>query len=345
MHSLKEIIGEIADKTDLSKEEVKKLIEEKQTELSDLVSPEGAAYIVGKELGVNLLKETKRQLKIRNIVSGMRSVDVVGRIVGISDKRDFEKNGKSGSVKNVLIGDETGTVRLSLWNDEIGLFENLQLKEGDVVGIKGCYVKEDNRGNNEMRLGKTSRIEKIREGEVDVPKAENIAGGFENVRGRKICDLREGENSEVKASLVQVFRRKPFFEVCSECGSRVEKTGDGWTCKEHGQVEPKYQIVLSGVIDDGSGNIRAVFFRDVAEKIIGKKAEELKSGSSDDPLSVYGKMDILGGEFVLSGRLKRNQFTERMEFVVNDAGNLDVKNEIQEMLKKIEKVKMLKNKI
>jgi len=126
MLSLENIVKEISKGSGISEGDVKKKIEEKQIELSGLVSPEGAAYIVGKELGVNLLKKTaKRRLKIKNILPGMRSIDVTGKILGISDKRDFEKSGKSGSVVNLMLADETGVVRVSLWNDEIGLLEKL----------------------------------------------------------------------------------------------------------------------------------------------------------------------------------------------------------------------------
>jgi len=94
MLSLDEIIKEITEKSDKNEEEVKKLIEEKQDELSGLVSPEGAAYIVAKELGVNLLKETDRDLQVKNIVSGMRSVDIDVKILKAYDTRTFNKTVK-----------------------------------------------------------------------------------------------------------------------------------------------------------------------------------------------------------------------------------------------------------
>lgn len=342
MYSLKEIVQEIVRVSDLSEEEVNKKIEEKQTELSGLVSSEGAAYIVGKELGVNLLKETKKkELKIKNIVSGMQSVDVVGRVVNISEKRDFEKGGRKGSVVNVVLGDETGTIRLSLWDKEIDLLNTLGIKENGVLKVTNGYVKEDNRGNNELRLGKFGKIEKVEGKDIAVPKGEDIERDFEKVKVKDINDLRENEYSEVRASLVQLFRRNPFFEVCPKCETRVEKTGDAWVCKEHGNVEPKYQLVISGVIDDGSGNIRAVFFRDLAEKVLGKKTEELKElvSKEADPLSLYEKLDVLGEEFVIGGRAKMNQFTERMEFVANGVESINVEKESENLLKRIEGVK------
>ncbi len=335
MLSIDKIIEEISKKSGQSEQEIKKMIEGKQDELSGLVSPEGAAYIVGNELGVSLLKETKRQLKIKNIVSGMRSVDVVGRIVQIFDKRDFERSGKTGSVKNVIIGDETGTIRFSLWNNDIQLFDGMNINEGDVVEILNGFVREDNRGNCELRITKTGKIGKLENVEIDVPERAEIEQDFEKVKNKVIYDFKEGENNQTRASLIQLFKRNPFFEICPQCETRLENKGGTWSCKEHGVVEPKYRMVLSGIIDDGSGNIRAVFFGNVAERLIGKGAEELKKTFSDDVLSMYDNINSIGKEFMMTGRVKFSQFTEKLEFVVNEVGEVDVKKKMNDMLNEL----------
>lgn len=336
MFSLEDIMKEISRVSKLPEEEVRQKIEEKQIELSGLVSPEGAAYIVGKELGVNLLKESsKRQLKIKNVLPGMRSVDIVGKVVNMSDKRDFEKNGRTGSVVNVVIGDDTGVVRLSLWNDEIDLLEKLGVKEGSVIKITGGYVKENRMGGSEVSLGKAGKMEKS---DVEMPEVKDREEGFENVKVKNISDFKEGEYNEVRASLVQVFRRYPFFEVCPTCETRLEKEGDVWKCKDHGHVEAKYNLILSGVIDDGSGNIRVVFFRDLAEKVFGKDLDELKKLASKDPLDIYESLK-LGEEFVIRGRVKKNQFTDRTEFIANELERIEPKKEAEKLLQRIERVK------
>ncbi len=339
MYSFEDIVREIANVSGLSEEEVKQKIKDKQTELSGLVSPEGAAYIVGKELGVNLLKETRRHLKIKNIVSGMRSVELIGRVVSISERRDFEKEGRKGSVVNIVLGDETGTVRLSLWDDEINILNTLGVEENDILKVSNAYVKVDGRGNHELRLGRFGKIEKIEGGDVELPEKEGIEKSFETVKPRNIIDLKEGEYSEIKGSLVQIFRRNPFFEVCPKCEGRVEKSGEVWRCKEHGNIEPKHQLVISGVVDDGTGNVRVVFFRELAEKILGKGIEELKVSGGGDPSSIYESLDVLGKEFIIRGRLKRNQFTERMEFVANEVEEIDVKEEAKRLIERIESIK------
>ena len=64
MATLDEILGKIESQTNLGKEELREKIKKKQNDLSGLVSLEGAAYLVGKEVGVNLLNSEKRKLEI-----------------------------------------------------------------------------------------------------------------------------------------------------------------------------------------------------------------------------------------------------------------------------------------
>ena len=335
MLSLDEIIKEIVGNSDSSEADVKKMIEEKQDELSGLVSPEGAAYIVAKELGVNLLKETARDLKIKNIVSGMRSVDVNGKIMRDFETRTFTKNGKEGRVKNLIIADDTGSIRISLWDQDIDKYGQEGFKENDSIKITGGFVIEDNRGNLEMRLGKKGVFEKsdkeVEVKEIDFSERQQI---------KRIIDFREGDLVTTRAALVQIFPKKPFFEVCPECDGRVEK-GDVWSCKEHGEIkEPKYQMVLSGFIDDGSGNIRAVFFRELAEKVISRSADEVVKAflQKGNLTEFFDDLDVLGKEFVMTGRVKRNSFTENLEFVVNDVNEMNVRQEIDRKLnEKLEK--------
>ena len=158
MLSLEELVGEISKKSEQSEDEIKKMIEEKQDELSGLVSEEGAAYIIA-----TLLEEQARNLKVRDVIPGMFSVDLKCKIAKITDIRTFERNGAQGAVQNILLGDETGIIRLSIWNDEIERFQEFGIGEGDTVKLTKMLSKEDNLGNPELRLGKKGKMEKIKE--------------------------------------------------------------------------------------------------------------------------------------------------------------------------------------
>lgn len=329
---LENIIEKISAASGKTSEEVKKLVEEKQDELSGLVSQEGAAYMVGRELGVSLLKESKRQLKVKNLVSGLRSVDVLVRVSRVFDPREFQgKNGKPGKVMSMILGDETGTVRMPLWNEEIDKFKEIQ--EGDVLQISSAYVKMDNQGNPELRLGR-GEARKVQE-EVDLPAPKKLEE-ISSAKRKDISELKEGDYGEVRACLVQVFRRKkPFYEVCPECGVRMSEKDGKWECREHGQKEPDYQMVLSGVLDDGTGNIRCVFFREIAEKVFGKTVKELRDMAQKemDATVIYDKFPSLGKEFIFRGRVKKNDLAERPELVVNEVEEVDLKKEAEELLK------------
>ncbi|MFB6089251.1 MAG: hypothetical protein ABEK36_05725, partial [Candidatus Aenigmatarchaeota archaeon] len=119
----KKLIEKISKKSDLEQSEVEKRIEQKEKEYSGLISKEGATYIVGKELGVNLLKKSDKSLKIENVVSGMNSVNTLGRVTQVFEPRTFERDDGEGKVCNIILADETGSVRMSLWDEQVNLIE------------------------------------------------------------------------------------------------------------------------------------------------------------------------------------------------------------------------------
>jgi len=156
------LISTVAEKTDKSIGEIKKMILRKQEELSGLVSNEGAAYIIANELGIktqNRVIETT-QLKIKNILPQMRSVNTVGRVKFISGPREFTtKKGLKNKVCNIEIFDETGSVRTVLWNmSDIEKIEKGQIKEGTLVQLRNGYVREGWKGGYEVNLGSNGVI-------------------------------------------------------------------------------------------------------------------------------------------------------------------------------------------
>ena len=337
MFSHEELVKEISSKSGKGRKEVEKLIKEKQAELSGLVSEEGAAYIVGRELGVDLIKETQRKLKIKNILSDMRNVEVVAKVMNVSSPREFDKNGKKGTVAGMILGDETGTIRLPLWNDEIHVVNAHGIGQDDVVEVTGAWAKSDGRNGVELRLGKRGKIKKVQDAglkELTAYSGSRAEGPRQAGSRMSISMLSSGMTASVLALIVQAYKRKPYFDVCPTCGTKVEETGDKWVCKEHGNVEPKASVLLSAVIDDGTGNMRAVFFRESAEKIYGKNAAEVRAEFMKSGLDKFWeKNDVTGKEFIIDGRVKTNDFSQEMEMMVNSVKDVDAKAECEGLLK------------
>ncbi len=324
--SFEEIIKKIVENTDLDEHKVRNMIKEKENEFSGLISPEGAAHIVAKELGLNLLERTAKELKIGNILSGMNNVSLTAKIVRIFEPREWEKDGKKGKVANLIIGDETGQARMSLWNEQVEPVESGKIKPGQVVEIVNGYTKDSGMGGCEVRLGKKGLL-KESEASINVKSSD--------ARSMKISDLVAGSFAEVRGTMVQFFDSNPFYFVCPKCDGKISEG----KCEEHGKVEPKPVLVINGILDDGYGNVRAVFFREHAEKILGMKTDEAYklAGNGKDTGPLKEKMDErLGKDFAVRGRVKVNKFFERIEFVASEVKEVDPEKEAKAILNKLE---------
>jgi len=319
---LDEIVQRISSDTGLGKEEILQKIEDKKIELSNLISDEGAAYIVAKDLDVKLRKVEK--IKIENIVPGMQNVDIVGKITRVTPVKEYGTD-KKGRVMNVFISDGTGTIRLPLWNDEIEKFSDFH--DGDVIHFRG-YAMEGLVGA-ELRLGRYGSIAKSDEKINDVKITRNVERS-------NIIGFGEGQYREVRAPIVQVFESNVFYEVCPECKTRLkfDEKDNELKCDNHGIVSPVYNMVISGIIDDGTANIRAVFFNENAEKLIGmSRGEAKKLFDGKKRISAVLERVPMGKDFVFEGRIKMNSFFDRLEFMVNHVRDMDVKKEIELLVK------------
>ena len=84
-----EVVKEkIKEQTKLSDKEIEDKINKKIEELSDLVSRDGAAQIIANELGVKLFEVGK--IKVRDILVGMRNFEIDGKVMNLSDIRNFK---------------------------------------------------------------------------------------------------------------------------------------------------------------------------------------------------------------------------------------------------------------
>jgi len=326
MFSFDEIVEKIVAEKQMERAELEKLIEEKQDELSGLVSREGAAYIVGRELGIDLIKEGKRDLKIKNIVPGMRNSELVVKIVRIFEKRLFDKDGKKGQVLTMIVGDETGTTRLTFWNDQLDLIGKLGLDEGDAIQITNAWIKEGLNGP-EISLGKNGSVSRAEKTIEIKTTSKNIV-----YKKMEIADLEENSFVEVKGCLVNVFNRDPLYATCPDCNGKVEKNDDKFGCPVHGEVEPKYNLILSGVLDDGTENIKIVFFKELAEKVFGKKTEELQRKRIDD---IYKEFQGLGKDLIVKGKVRKNSYSGEKEFIAAEVDSVDVKKECEKLLEEL----------
>lgn len=321
-----DILNNMITKGKLTREEVEKMILEKQRELSNLISKEGAAYIIAKEMGLDIFPKIDRRLEIRNVVPLIRDLKLSGRIVSISDIKEFESKGRMGKVVSVVLGDATGTIRLTLWDEQTELVDRLE--PGMAVETFGAYTRKNQISGTEIRLGKKGGI-KILE-DSNLPGLEEIKKAPAARVKNKIVELKEGDTAEIRVAVVQLFENKLFFTVCPKCGKGVKKESD-YTCDVHGKVEPQKHVILLGVVDDGTGNMRAVFFRENALNLLGMTMEEVLEKSNN----LFNEINVLGKEYIMVGRLRRNKMFDRLEFVANHVREVDTVHEANKLLNRL----------
>ena len=304
-----DIVAKIRQDTGISESELNEKIEEKMSQLSGLVSKDGAAHIIANELGVKVVEQDTGKVVANKLIPGMRSVEFVGKVQKIFDLVKFHKGARKGQVRSLVGGDETGTVRVVLWNDQVDKIETV--KEGDILRIENAYVKENN-NQKEVHLNDSSKLEINPPGEV----IGEVKVTLPSRTRRKIEELKENDNGvEILGTIVQTFEPR-YFEVCPTCNKRARITGTSdYVCEEHGKVTPKYSYVMNLIIDDGSGTIRAVFFKNQAENLTGKKEEEFISLRESPEQTEKLKNDLLGEIVKVVGRAAKNTMFDRLEFI------------------------------
>ncbi len=320
-----EMLGKIEQKTGLSRAQLEEKISAKLTQLSGLISKEGAAHIVANELGVKLLENSG---KIKDIYAGMRSVEFTAKIQTVYPLNTFARqDGTAGKVASCMVADETGVTRLVGWGDMAEALSKLDV--GTIVKVTGGLAKESNRGYTEIHVNEKSYVVANPVGVTlgEVKTFQRAAA----VR-KEIKALQDGdENVELLGTIVQVFDPR-FFEICPTCNGRAREQEGVFTCEKHGAVKHDYAFVMNVFVDDGTENIRCVLFRQQAERLLNKTLEQILPCRQAPEQFEPVKTELLGQIVKFVGRAKKNTFFDRLEFNVQLVfPNPDPKEELAKM--------------
>lgn len=325
-----EIIAELEKQTNLSRKELMERIDKKCMDMDDLVTEEGAAYLVARELGLNLASN-RRQLEIKNIIPEMRNLNVIGRVLRISSIKDFERHdGSKGRVVNLTLADSTGSIRIPLWDDQVKLVEE-SIKIGDIIQVTNGLSQENVFGNIEISLGRFGSIRQV-DDSFELPSLEELTKKFFSltIERTSIKDIVPG-NFEIRSTITDVFRGKFIFNTCTVCGSTFIDN----KCPEHGDVEASANVVISCIVDDGTDSLRVVFFRELAEKLSRVSSSELITKEPDTRYELI-KEKLLGRDIILSGRVKKNVAFDRIEMIADDFKDLNPLEESKRLVEDIE---------
>ena len=92
-------------------------------------------------------------MDIKDLQANQGKVDLVVEVTEKEEPRTFEKFGKTGRVCNAKVKDGTGSVTLTLWNDDID-----KLTVGDKIRLQNGWCSEF-KGAKQVSAGKCGKIE------------------------------------------------------------------------------------------------------------------------------------------------------------------------------------------
>ncbi len=173
----------------------------------------------------------------------MRDVTVVGVICKIYDAITFMRDdGSTGQVRSLEMEDDTGSIRITLWNDDA----NMDLKKGDIIKIIGGNIEFDEYSGTDYRINTNWNTNIIINPEIDAKLKKQLQECGKYLKPLKISQIHEmdeeGEEIDVVGRIVNVYDPSEF------------NRDDGTTGK-----------VRTIEIGDGTGIIRASFWDDKAE--------------------------------------------------------------------------------
>lgn len=155
------------------------------------------------EVDVQLL-DTHR---VEDLALGQSDVNLEGRVLDTDSPRTFDRDdGTEGAVSNLALGDETGRVRVTLWDEQADRVT--ELSAGQSVEVVDGYVRERD-GDIELHVGSRGAIEEVDEdieyvpettdiADVEIGQTVDIGGGVIETSEKRTFDRDDGSQGQVR---------------------------------------------------------------------------------------------------------------------------------------------------
>jgi replication factor A1 len=113
----------------IGRDEFERRVEEMITASGDLLDEQTAAMVVVRDLG-------RTHIKVRDLFAASSLACLFCKVISVGQPREFERpDGSAGRVVNVMVGDETGRARLTLWDEKAEGVHEIEI--GDVLEVLG----------------------------------------------------------------------------------------------------------------------------------------------------------------------------------------------------------------
>ena len=292
---------------EVSEEEFREAVEAKVEQMGGLADEETAAMLVAHELGDDGVEG------IADVEAGMDEVKFLAKVVSVGEIRTFERDGEDedGHVLNIEVADETGRVRVALW-DDAAVNGAEELDPGDVLRIKGrpkegynglevsaSRVEGDQDASIDVDLGEEGTIEGLSLGQNDV----NVRGRVLGVEPVRTFDRDDGSEGKVANLVLGDETGRVRVTLWDEQADTVEEVSegvsvevvDGYVRERDGDLE--LHVGNRGAIEELDEDIEYVpETTDIAAAEIGQTVD-IKGGVIEtDPKRTFDRDDGSEGQ-------------------------------------------------
>jgi len=94
-------------------------------------------------------------MKIAELKPGMRRVEEKGEMVDVASQREVQTKFGPGRVASATLQDESGSVKVTLWNENIA-----KVAVNDTIEIQNGYV-DSFRGELQLNVGRYGKLAKV----------------------------------------------------------------------------------------------------------------------------------------------------------------------------------------
>ena len=233
---------------------------------------------------------------ISDIDEDDQDIIVIGRVIEIVPIHKFERdNGDTGCVRNIEIADETGSLKVVLWDDDA----KREFELGQPIKLQNPRISLDMDNRIEANVNRGTAILEPSESEIEkLPSHEELMEAI--YVPKTIESLAEDDvNVCVTGTIVQVDTDRIIRKKCPNCGFNVESAEDEYICDNCGHTfdEPRYLFMIPTRIEDDTGEIQVTFFDNLAEELSGMKKEEIIS-LVEDGYSIAEKLEELNNQTI-----------------------------------------------
>jgi ssDNA-binding replication factor A large subunit len=175
-------------KPDINLEQLKELIEEKKRKIgAGYLTDQGALFLVAADLGASVDNVQRTKRGIKDLYIGARDLDLTVRLLNTYPIRVFTKKDTNERIENrtISVYDASGGIKVRLWDNLTHVIEENNLKPGDLIQIKNCYVKSALNGKPIINIAEGGNIYLYEGNDTTIPDLDGVTSNIDDVRSEK----------------------------------------------------------------------------------------------------------------------------------------------------------------